>query len=265
MKALIALEDGTIFEGRSFTGAGEAIGEIVFNTSMSGYQEILTDPSYTAQIVTMTYPLIGNYGVNPEDMESSRVHPRAFLVKEYNAIPSNFRSQQSLASFLQSYNVLGVEGFDTRALVRHIRTAGAMKGIVSTQSSDPDQLISRARQWRGLVGRDISSSIFWPLSIMRLSASYCACRSRSPYHMPATTTAAMNPQNENTANPAPRPSISCPSFLPDHTPRDAITIVLDAPAVIFLAGSGVRLNEADVPQRGLELPPALLQCARVTD
>jgi len=155
MRALIALEDGTVFEGHSFTGPGEAVGEIVFNTSMSGYQEILTDPSYTGQIVTMTYPLIGNYGVNQEDMESTSVHPKAFLVKEYNAIPSNFRSRQTLADFLKTYDVLGVEGFDTRALVRHIRTVGAMKGVVSTIDLDPESLVERARQWSGLVGQDM--------------------------------------------------------------------------------------------------------------
>ncbi len=155
MKALIALEDGTVFAGRSFTGPGEAVGEIVFNTSMSGYQEILTDPSYTGQIITMTYPLIGNYGVNPEDMESVAVHPKAFLVKEYQALPSNYRSTQPLADFLKEFNVLGVEGFDTRALVRHIRTAGAMKGIVSTEDLDPESLVRRAGQWSGLVGQDM--------------------------------------------------------------------------------------------------------------
>ncbi len=159
MKALIVLEDGTTFEGRSFTGAGEAVGEIVFNTSMSGYQEILTDPSYTGQIVTMTYPLIGNYGVNKEDMESASVHPRAFLMKEYNAYPSNFRSEQTLAAFLQEYDVLGVEGFDTRALVKHIRTKGAMKGVISTTDLDPDSLQKKARNWSGLVGQDMVSRV----------------------------------------------------------------------------------------------------------
>src|SRR5210317_1367320 len=155
MKALIALEDGTVFEGRSFTGPGEAIGEIVFNTSMSGYQEILTDPSYTGQIVTMTYPMIGNYGINPEDMESAAVHPRAFLLKEYNGYPSNFRSKMPLADFLQKYSTLGVEGFDTRALVRHIRSKGAMKGIVSTEELNKETLVQRARDWSGLVGQDM--------------------------------------------------------------------------------------------------------------
>ena len=162
MKALIALEDGTIFEGRSFTGRGEAVGEIVFNTSMSGYQEILTDPSYTGQIVTMTYPLIGNYGVNPEDMESLSIHPKAFLVKEYHGHPSNFRSTRPLADFLKEFDVLGVEGFDTRALVRHIRTAGAMKGVVSTEDLDPDSLVERARQWPGLVGQDMVKLVSCP-------------------------------------------------------------------------------------------------------
>ncbi len=155
MNAIIALEDGTVFTGQSFTGPGEAIGEIVFNTSMSGYQEVLTDPSYTGQIVTMTYPLIGNYGINLEDMESAAIHPMAFLVKEYNGVPSNFRSTRPLADFLQEFGVLGVEGFDTRALVKHIRTKGAMKGVVSTEDTDPASLVEKAKNWSGLVGQDM--------------------------------------------------------------------------------------------------------------
>jgi len=159
MKALIALEDGTIFEGESFTGRGEAVGEMVFNTSMSGYQEILTDPSYTGQIVTMTYPLIGNYGVNSDDMESLAVHPKAFLVKEYNAVPSNFRSEETLAHFLSRFGVLGVEGFDTRALVRHIRMVGALKAIVSTEDLDKESLVQRAKAWVGLLGQDMVQKV----------------------------------------------------------------------------------------------------------
>ncbi len=155
MKALVALEDGTVFEGVSFTGPGEATGEIVFNTGMSGYQEVLTDPSYKGQIVTMTYPLIGNYGVNQEDNESAAIHPDAFLVKEYNAVPSNFRSTGTLAEFLRSRGILGVEGLDTRALTRHIREAGAMKGIVSTDDLDPTSLVKKAKESQGLVGRDL--------------------------------------------------------------------------------------------------------------
>jgi carbamoyl-phosphate synthase small subunit len=159
MKALIALEDGTTFTGQSFTGHGEAVGEIVFNTSLSGYQEVLTDPSYTGQIVTMTYPLIGNYGINPADMESAAIYPRAFLIKEYNGYPSNFRSTRTLAEFLIEYQVLGVEGFDTRALVRHIRSKGAMKGMVSTRDLDRASLVERAKQWPGFIGQDLVKDI----------------------------------------------------------------------------------------------------------
>jgi carbamoyl-phosphate synthase small subunit len=155
MKALIALEDGTIFEGVSFTGPGETTGEIVFNTGMSGYQEVLTDPSYTGQIVTMTYPLIGNYGVNEADMESSRVHVQAFIVKEYCPFPSNFRATANLADFLKKYGVLGIEGVDTRALTRHLRVGGALKGIVSTTDLDPASLVAKAKASPGLVGRDL--------------------------------------------------------------------------------------------------------------
>ncbi|HER63530.1 MAG TPA: carbamoyl phosphate synthase small subunit, partial [Desulfobacteraceae bacterium] len=155
MKALIGLEDGTVLTGESFTGSGEATGEIVFNTSMSGYQEVLTDPSYTAQLVTMTYPLIGNYGVNEEDMESSSVHPRAFLMREYQAIPSNYRATATLAEFLQRFNVLGITGIDTRMLTRIIRTRGAMKAVISTEDLDGDSLVRRAREWPGLIGRDM--------------------------------------------------------------------------------------------------------------
>ena len=159
MKALIALEDGTIFEGRSFTGPGETSGEIVFNTGMSGYQEVLTDPSYKGQIVTMTYPLIGNYGVNPEDMESDKIQVEAFLIKEYCPFPSNFRSTGTLADFLMKHNILGIEGFDTRALTRHIRKAGALKGVVSTEDLDPQSLIAKAKGSAGLVGRDLVKEV----------------------------------------------------------------------------------------------------------
>jgi len=166
MKAIIALEDGTTFEGYSFTGPGEAVGEIVFNTSLSGYQEVLTDPSYYGQIVTMTYPLIGNYGVNADDMESVKVHPKAFLVKEYSPYPSNYRSTMPLADLLKAQGVLGVEGFDTRALVRHLRDRGAMKGIVSTQDLDKESLVKRANEWPGLIGIDM-------VKFVTCDAPYC--------------------------------------------------------------------------------------------
>ena len=159
MKACIALEDGTVFEGVSFTGSGETTGEIVFNTGMSGYQELLSDPSYRGQIVTMTYPLIGNYGVNEEDMESERVQVEAFVVREYCPFPSNFRSQGTLAELLQKHGVLGIEGVDTRALTRHIRQAGAMKGVVSTEDLDHASLVAKARQSPGLIGRDLAREV----------------------------------------------------------------------------------------------------------
>ena len=137
MKAVIGLEDGTVLTGESFTGPGEAVGEIVFNTSMSGYQEVLFDPSYAGQLVTMTYPLIGNYGVNEEDIESTRVHPSAFLMREYQDAPSNYRATATLADLLRKYNILGITGIDTRRLTRVIRTGGAMKAVISTQDLDP--------------------------------------------------------------------------------------------------------------------------------
>jgi carbamoyl-phosphate synthase small subunit len=159
MKAIIALEDGTTFTGRSFTGHGEAVGEIVFNTSMCGYQEVLTDPSYTGQLVTMTYPLIGNYGINGEDMESAAIHPKAFLVKEYHHLPCNHRATSTLADFLGEHRILGVEGFDTRALVRHIRSKGAMKAMVSTRDLDRASLIERANAWPGFLGLDLVAEV----------------------------------------------------------------------------------------------------------
>ncbi len=159
MKALLALEDGTLFWGRSFTGHAEATGEVVFNTSMSGYQEILTDPSYCGQLVTMTYPLIGNYGINEEDIESSRIQVQALLVKEYQEFPSNWRSQRTLADYLKESGIPGLEGIDTRALTRHIRLAGAMKAALSTRDLDPDSLLEKARQSPDMVGRDLVSEV----------------------------------------------------------------------------------------------------------
>ena len=154
-KACLALEDGTVFRGRSFTGDGEAVGEMVFNTSMSGYQEILTDPSYCGQMVAMTYPLIGNYGINDQDVESERIQVRAFLVKEYQDMPSNWRQQKSLAGYLQEANVPGIEGIDTRALTRHIREKGAMRAALSTLDLDPDSLVEKARRCPSMEGADL--------------------------------------------------------------------------------------------------------------
>ena len=159
MQATLILENGQTFVGTSIGSAEDRVCEMVFNTSMVGYQEILTDPSYAGQGVVMTYPLIGNYGVNPEDMESAGVHPRAFLVREYQGRPSNFRATSTLADFLRQYNVLGVEGLDTRLLTRRLRTVGAMRAVVSTLDLDPDSLVRRARAWAGLVGRDMVARV----------------------------------------------------------------------------------------------------------
>ena len=159
MKALLALEDGKTFYGNAFAGEGELSGEVVFNTSMTGYQEVLTDPSYKGQIVTMTYPLIGNYGINSKDIESGRIQVEAFVVKEYEPIPSNWRSQKTLAGYLDQEGKIGIEGVDTRALTRHIRLAGAMKGVISTKDLDPQSLAEKARASQGLVGRDLVKEV----------------------------------------------------------------------------------------------------------
>ena len=159
MKALLALEDGRTFSCRSFTGPGETGGEVVFNTSMSGYQEILTDPSYSGQMVTMTYPLIGNYGVNPEDVESNRIHVSAFLTREYQPFPSNFRSTATLADYLIAQNVIGIEDLDTRALTRHIRNGGALRACITTQDLDPDAAVAKARQVPSMKGQDLASVV----------------------------------------------------------------------------------------------------------
>ncbi|MBU1753292.1 glutamine-hydrolyzing carbamoyl-phosphate synthase small subunit [bacterium] len=159
MKAMIALEDGRIFEGSAFGAGGEACGEMVFNTSITGYQEILTDPSYKGQIVTMTYPLIGNYGINDEDMESLRPQAKGFIVKEYSRIYSNWRAKKSLAEFLREHGIIGIEEIDTRALTKHIRTCGALKAIISTEDLDPKSLIAKAKASPSLVGRDMVKEV----------------------------------------------------------------------------------------------------------
>lgn len=158
-RAILALEDGRIFRGYSFTGPGETWGEIVFNTSMTGYQEVLTDPSYTGQIVTMTYPHIGNYGINDRDVESERIRVEGFILREYHPAPSNWRSNRTLAEYLRSAGVLGITGVDTRALTRHLRVEGAMTGYMSTEDLDPDSLVEKARNAPGLDGRDLVKDV----------------------------------------------------------------------------------------------------------
>ena len=159
MRALIALEDGTVFKGVSFGARGERYGEVVFNTSMTGYQEILTDPSYKDQIVTMTYPLIGNYGVNPDDAESCKLFVEGLIVKECGRIASNWRSKQTLSEYLKENNIIGIEGIDTRALTRHIRLKGAMRAVISTEDVDEKRLIKKAKDSPSLIGRDLVKEV----------------------------------------------------------------------------------------------------------
>src|SRR6186997_2868578 len=144
MRAILALEDGRIFEGESFGATGTRVGEICFNTSMTGYQEVLTDPSYRGQIVAMTYPLIGNYGVNELDQESAEPHVRGFVIEELSAIPSNWRSQGTLEDYLKKWEIPGIQGIDTRALTRHLRDKGAMKGCLTTEVITHEAATERA-------------------------------------------------------------------------------------------------------------------------
>ncbi len=161
-KALLVLEDGSHFEGFAFAGKGETLGEVVFNTAMTGYQEVITDPSYKGQIVTMTYPLVGNYGINDEDMESAGIHLEGFIVKEYQPNPSNWRMKKSLKTFLEDSGKIGMEGIDTRALTRRLRLSGAMKGIISTETKKVVELLEKVRAYPGLVGRDLVREVSCP-------------------------------------------------------------------------------------------------------
>ena len=159
MRAILALADGKYFDGVAFGAEGEALGEVVFNTSMTGYQEILTDPSYEGQLVAMTYPQIGNTGVNPEDVESRKPFMRGFIVKDYTAQPSSWRAAQPLDEYMRANGVVGIQGIDTRALVRHLRDQGAQEGIISTENADPQELVAKAKASPGLVGKDLVRNV----------------------------------------------------------------------------------------------------------
>jgi len=159
MDAILVLEDGTVFTGKSFGATGERYGEVVFNTSMTGYQEILTDPSYKGQIVIMTYPLIGNYGVNFEDVESRKPFVEGFVVKECSKIASNWRSRKSLPDYLKENGILGIEGVDTRKLTLKIREKGEMKAVLSTEDFDVKSLLKKVKASLGLIGRDLVKEV----------------------------------------------------------------------------------------------------------
>jgi carbamoyl-phosphate synthase small subunit len=159
MKAKLVLENGTIFTGESFGANGGTTGEVVFNTSLTGYQEILTDPSYAGQIVTMTYPLIGNYGINTDDMESSKPQVAGFIVKEYSEFPSNFRSTESLGNWLERNNIIGIQGIDTRMLTKIIRSSGAMRGIISTEDLNDTPLLDKVKNAPQMAGLDLATRV----------------------------------------------------------------------------------------------------------
>lgn len=159
MKAILALEDGMIFQGEAFGAPGEAGGEVVFNTSISGYQEIITDPSYKGQIVVMTYPHIGNYGINAADNESLKPWLEGFVVKEHSPVVSNYRSEMALDAYLKKSNKMGIEGIDTRRLVKHLRDNGCKKGVISTTDLDTNRLIEKAKNWPSIVGIDLVKEV----------------------------------------------------------------------------------------------------------
>ncbi len=162
MSAILALEDNTVFHGEAFGASGTAFGEVCFNTSMTGYQEILTDPSYKGQIVTMTYPLIGNYGINTLDVESAHPQVAGFVVRELSQIASSWRSEMSLNDYLVQNHIPGIQDIDTRALTKHLRSRGAMKGILTTEPISDPEAVERARQWHGLIGVDYVKEVTCP-------------------------------------------------------------------------------------------------------
>jgi carbamoyl-phosphate synthase small subunit len=177
-EAILALADGRVFRGRAFGALGEVTGEVVFNTAMTGYQEVLTDPSYKGQLVCMTYPQIGNVGVNREDEESARIYVEGFIVKEYLARPSNWRSEMSLGEYLEQAAVPGIELIDTRALVRHLRTNGAQEAVLSSVNLNADELVAKAKASPGLIGRDLVKEVTctepydWHLADWKITGGY---------------------------------------------------------------------------------------------
>ena len=176
--AKLALEDGTVYTGEAFGATCEVEGEVCFNTSMTGYQEILTDPSYRGQIVCMTYPEIGNYGVNDQDVESWRAHCAGFVIRELSPVVSSWRADRSLTEYLTQYGIPGIQGIDTRALVKRLRVSGAMPGCLSTEGLSPSEAVAKAKAWGGMEGRDYVSEVTQPKPYLwdpedRDSAAFC--------------------------------------------------------------------------------------------
>jgi carbamoyl-phosphate synthase small subunit len=185
--ALLVLADGRAFPGTSLGAEGETSGEVVFNTSLMGYQEVMTDPSYAGQIVTMTYPLIGNYGINPEDVEAKKIHLQGFIVREASRTPSNWRSTMTLDAYFKKMGVVAIEGIDTRALTRHIREVGAQTGVISTVDLNPKSLAKKAAAAPTLEGRDLVAQVTteqaytWDQSVWNIKTGYENKRRRGPY------------------------------------------------------------------------------------
>ena len=191
MKAKLALEDGTVFTGEAFGAETEVTGEVVFNTSITGYQEILTDPSYAGQIVTMTYPLIGNYGINADDLESARPQVAGFVVKEYFDFYSNFRSTGSLGDWLKQHKITGIQGIDTRMLTKIIRTTGAMRGVISSVDLDNESLVAKAKKSPAMTGLDLATKV-------TTTAPYTwDAIDRTPFMLPASPKARVNGKRWN--------------------------------------------------------------------
>jgi carbamoyl-phosphate synthase small subunit len=190
MQGILALEDGRVFSGESFGATGERYGEIVFNTSLTGYQEILTDPSYKGQIVAMTYPHIGNYGINEQDVESKDVRVEGFIVRDFSAAFSNWRGRQRLADYLAAHRVIALSDIDTRALTRHIRSRGAMKAVISTVDLNPGSLVEKARRSPGLIGRDLVKEVTCPEAYRWSEAT------PAPWQIKETTTLTPDPSPE---------------------------------------------------------------------
>jgi carbamoyl-phosphate synthase small subunit len=184
--AILALADGRCFEGCSFGAEGEVAGEVVFNTSMTGYQEILTDPSYEGQLVAMTYPQIGNVGINPDDVESRRPFVKGFIVKEYTALPSNWRATKTLHEYMQQHGIVGIEGIDTRSLVRHLRDCGAQVGVITSLVQTAEDAIAKAKAAPGLEGRDLVRNVTcaqgydWNEGLWQLGGGYRARKAVVP-------------------------------------------------------------------------------------
>ena len=191
MNAILALEDGSVFHGQGFGAPGQACGEVCFNTSMTGYQEILTDPSYKAQIVTMTYPLIGNYGVNEQDVESWQPHVAGFAIRELSPVVSNWRAQSSLAAYLEKNGIPGIQGIDTRALTKKLRVRGALNGFIAAPAVADGEAVARARNWPGLEGVDYVKEVTHKKPFLwdeggELSGPFELARSPQNFRQPST-------------------------------------------------------------------------------